>query len=205
MLLGMTILVGWSDEFVGGEEVGDFERGSFGRVGAVSAVVLDALSELAADGAGSGIGGIGGAHYVASLGDGTIGFEDEGKNFSGAHEVGEVLEEGACLVHRVEALGFAFRQAHRFESDDAEPGLVNAREDFPLKAARNGVRFDQCQSSFESQADSSRKQRWPPKGGRYTPTDLPRAAATVEPISAGGSTVLMPAARRAAHFSFAVP
>src|SRR5437667_59730 len=145
----------------------------------------------------------------APLRNGAFRFEDQSKNLAGAHEVGEVLEEGACLVHGVEALGFAFRQAHRFESDDAEPRLVNAREDFPLKAARNGVRFDQCQSSFESQADSSisigQLKNPPCTECGYMAADLPRAAATVDPISAGVSTVRMPAARRAAYLSFAVP
>jgi len=98
-----------SNQLEAGEEVADFEGGGFGGVRAMSAIVADAGAEVAADGAGGGFLGIGGAHDVAPLGDGAFGFEDQGEDFAGAHEVGEFAEEGTLFVDGVKAASFFFR------------------------------------------------------------------------------------------------
>src|SRR5262249_39461096 len=54
----------------GAEEVGDLEGSGRGGVGAVDGVGLDGGGEVLADGAGGGLGRIGGAHEVAPLLDG---------------------------------------------------------------------------------------------------------------------------------------
>ncbi len=136
---------------MGGEEVGDLEGGGVGRVGAVGAVVADAGAEVAANGAGSGFLGVGGAHGVAPFGNGVFGFEDEGEDFAGAHEIGECAEEGALAMHGVEAAGLVFGEAHGFDGDDAEAGFVNARKNFTLQTAADGVGFNKSESSFERQ------------------------------------------------------
>ena len=51
-------------------------------------------------------------------------------------------------MNGVEAAGFLFGETHGFDGDDFEAGSVDAREDFALKIAANGVRFDDCESSF---------------------------------------------------------
>src|SRR5260370_1171499 len=95
-----------SNQVEGGEEIADFEGGGFRRVGAVGAIVADAGAEVVADGAGTGFLGVGGAHGVAPLQDGAFGFEDQGKNFAGAHEVGELGEEGALFVYNYKTPAF---------------------------------------------------------------------------------------------------
>ena len=137
------------DEFEAGEEIGDFEGSSFGGVGAVRAIVADAGAEIVADGAGSGFFGVGGAHGVAPFEDGAFGFEDQDENFAGAHELAEFSEKGAGFVDGVKASCFAIRKDHGFNGNDAETGFVNARENFALLGACNGVRLDDRESAFE--------------------------------------------------------
>src|SRR5260370_1384353 len=81
--------------------------------------------------------------------DGAFGFEDQGKDFAGAHEGGEFGEEGALFVDGIEAGGFARSEDHRFDGHNAEASLVDARENLTLKIARYGVRFDDGESAFE--------------------------------------------------------
>jgi hypothetical protein len=57
-------------------------------------------------------------------------------------------------VDGVEAASFFFRQAHRFDCDDAETGLVDASENFTLLICFDGVRLDNCESSFESHLEN---------------------------------------------------
>jgi hypothetical protein len=78
------------------------------------------------------------------------GFEDQGEDFAGAHEGGELAEEGALFVDGVEASGFFFCQAHGFSGDDFEAGFVNSRKDFTLLTATDGVGLDDCEGAFES-------------------------------------------------------
>src|SRR5712664_157790 len=133
-----------SNQLEAGEEVADFEGGGFGRVGTVGTIVADAGAEVAADSAGGGFLGVGGAHGVAPFEDGAFGFEDQGKDFAGAHEVGELGEEGALFVNGVEAAGFFFGEAHGFNGNDFEAGFVNARKNFALKMTTDGVGLDDC-------------------------------------------------------------
>src|SRR5229473_7113186 len=138
-----------SNQLEAGEEIADFEGGGFGRVGAVGAIVADAGAEVAADGAGSGFLGVGGAHGVAPLEDGAFGFENQGEDFAGAHEVGELGEEGALAMDGVEAAGFFFGESHGFDGDDFETGFVNPFKDLALLTATDGVWLDDCESAFE--------------------------------------------------------
>jgi hypothetical protein len=101
----------------------------------VGAIVADAGAEVVADGARGGFFGVGGTHGVTPFSDGAIGFEDHGENFAGAHEVGEFTEEGAGFVNGIEAAGFFFGEAHGFDGDDGEAGIVNAAKNFALLAA----------------------------------------------------------------------
>lgn len=140
-----------SDEFEAGEEIADFESGGVGCVGPVRAIVTDAGAQVAANGAGGGFLGVGGAHGLAPFQDSAFGFENQDQDFPGAHEIRELAEEGAPFVNDVKARGFAIRKNHRFDRNDAETGFVNTREYFSLEIAANGVRLDDCKSSFERQ------------------------------------------------------
>jgi len=66
------------------------------------------------------------------LEDGAFGFEDQGEDFAGAHEVGELAEEGALFVNSVEAASFFFGETHGFDGDNLEARFVNARKEFRL-------------------------------------------------------------------------
>src|SRR5690606_16586217 len=57
------------------KEEGDFSGGGFSGIRAVHGIGIDAVSEVGADGAGSSLLRIGGAHQVAVLGDGAFTFE----------------------------------------------------------------------------------------------------------------------------------
>jgi hypothetical protein len=127
-----TSPTGSSDEFEAGEEVTDFEGGSFRSVGAVRAIHLDAGAEIAADGAWPRLLGIGRTHDLAPLGNGALGFKDHGEDFARAHEVGELSEERTLTVDSVEASGFFLGEAHRFDGHDREAVFVDARENFTL-------------------------------------------------------------------------
>src|SRR6267142_2988410 len=96
------------DEFKARKEISNFESGGFRGVGTVGAIVADAGAEIVADGAGGGFLGIGGAHGVAPLEDGAFGFEGYGEDFAGAHEGGELAEEGALAMNGIEAASFLF-------------------------------------------------------------------------------------------------
>ena len=149
MLLGMTTLIGSSDEFEAGEEIADFEGGGFRGVGPVSAIIADAGPEVVANCSGRSFLGIRSAHRVPPLEDGAFGFEDDREDFAGAHEIGKLAEEGARFVDGVEAAGFFFGEAHGFNGDDFEAGFVNPGKDFALLAATDGVGLDDCESAFE--------------------------------------------------------
>ena len=149
-----------SDEFEAGEEIANFEGGGFRGVGTVGAIVADAGAKVAANGAGCRFFGIGGAHGVAPLEDGAIGFENHGEDFAGAHEVGEFAKEGARFVDGVETAGFFFSETHRLDGDDFEASFVNSGKDFALLVVAYGVGFDDGEGAFE------RQEKIPPVGFR---------------------------------------
>jgi hypothetical protein len=138
-----------SDEFEGGEEIADFEGGSFRSVGAMRAIVADAGAQVVTNGARGSFLGISGAHGVAPFEDGAFGFQDESEDFAGAHEVGELAKEGAFFVHGVEAASFGLGEAQGFDGDDLEASFVNSGKDFTLLAATNGVWLDDGEGAFE--------------------------------------------------------
>ena len=137
-----------SDQFHGGEEVADFEGGGFRGVGAVGAVHLDAGTQVAANRAGRGFLGIGGAHGLTPFGDRTIGFENHGEDFAGGHEVGQFTEERALAVDGVEAAGFFFGEAQGLYGNEFEAGFMDARKNFALQIAAYGIRLDNCKCAF---------------------------------------------------------
>ena len=114
----------------------------------MGAIVADGGAQVAADSAGRSFLGIGGAHGVAPLGNGAVGFEDHSKDFAGTHEVGQLAEEGALAVDGVETAGFGFRETHGFDGHNLETRLVDAGEDFPLKVAADSVRLDDCEGTL---------------------------------------------------------
>src|SRR6266478_1697510 len=104
----------------------------------------------------------------------------------------------------VEAAGFFFGETHGFYGDDFEAGFMNTRKNLALLTTTDSVRLDDCESTFESQERILQikvKVKFPPSGRRH---NYCKAAARVEPRSAGDSTVRIPAAAIAAYLSLAV-
>src|SRR3984893_6933250 len=192
------------DEFVAGEEVGDFKGGGIGSVGSVGAVVADAGAEIVANGAGGSFLGIGGAHDVAPLGDGAVGFEDHREDLTGGHEGGELAEEGPFFVDGVEAAGFILGQPHGFDGHDFEAGFMDARKNFTLKAPANRVGLDNRKGTLECH-ETILPCEIKKIDGETPARPYFNAAATVRPRSAGVSMQRTPAALRAAYLSLAVP
>src|SRR5437660_2641727 len=89
---------GWLNKLHPGEKITDFEGGGFRSVGAMRTIIADTCSEIAPDGAGSGLLGVGSTHCVSPFEDGAFGFEDERKNFAGTHEVGQLAEKRPFFV-----------------------------------------------------------------------------------------------------------
>lgn len=137
------------NEFETGEKIADFKGGSFGSVGAVRAIVADARAQVVANGAGSGFFRVGGAHGFAPFEDGTFGFQYQHEYFARAHKAGEFAEKGSLLVNCIKTRGFPVRENQGLDGNNAKTCLVNPGEDFALLAARDGVRLDDCESTFE--------------------------------------------------------
>lgn len=131
-----------------GEKVGDFKGGGFRGIGTMGGVFADGRAELLAQGAGVGLGRIGGAHQVAPFLDGVGGFQHHDDAGAAAHEIGQFAEKRPGFVHVVEAFGFDPAQVQFFETDDLEAFGVNAGENFPGVAGGKGVRFDYGKGSF---------------------------------------------------------
>src|SRR5215472_11476455 len=86
------------NEFEAGKEIADFERSGFRSVGAVRHIVADAGAEVVADGTGCRFFGIGGAHGLAPLQNGSFRLEDHRNDLAGGHELGQLAEERALPV-----------------------------------------------------------------------------------------------------------
>jgi hypothetical protein len=115
----------------------------------VRAVVLNAFAEFPANGAGSGFGGVGGAHGIAPFCDAGISFEGDDDSFAAAHKVGEFAEERAGFVNGVETFGLRFGEADGFDGDDVKFCGVDAAENIGRESALDCVGLDDCESPFD--------------------------------------------------------
>src|SRR5258706_1927672 len=130
------------DQFEAREKIPNLKRRGVRRVRPVRAVVADVGAEVVANSPRRRFFWIGGAHRVAPLGDGAVGFQHQRKNLAGAHEVGKLAEKWPRSVNGVKPARLLFRQPHRLGGHNLESRLVNARENFSLQAATHGVRLD---------------------------------------------------------------
>src|ERR1700733_15988935 len=89
-------------QFVSRKEKAQLEARGVFRVGAVDCVVLDVGSPLLANRAFFRLGGVGGAHQLAQVGDGVFFFQSENDDGSAGHEIGERAEKWAGGVDGVE-------------------------------------------------------------------------------------------------------
>lgn len=127
------------------------------------AIVADTGAQVVANGSGSGFLGIGGAHGVAPFLDGPLGFQDHRENLARRHEVCQFTKKRTRFVNGVEAASFFLGEPHGLDGDDLEPGFVNARKDFALLAAADGVGFNNGKRAFK------RHEKGPPRDNRNPP------------------------------------
>src|SRR6267378_1050183 len=136
------------DRFEARKEIPNLKPRGVRGVRPVRAVVADVRAEVVANSPRRRFFWIGGAHRVAPLGDGAVGFQHQRKNLAGAHEVGKLAEKWPRLVNGVKPARLLFRQPHRLGGHNLESRLMNARENFSLQAATHGVRLDNCKCSL---------------------------------------------------------
>src|SRR6266403_793122 len=138
------------DQFEARKEIPNLKRRGVRRVRPVRAVVADVGAKVVANSPRRRFFGIGGAHRVAPLGNGAVGFQHQRKNLAGAHEVGKLAEKWPRFVNGVKPARLFFRQPHRLGGHNLESRPVNARENFSLQAATHGVRLDDCKCPLNS-------------------------------------------------------
>jgi len=115
-----------ADDIDPAEKERNLFRCRFGRVGTVYGVRLDRFSEITADRAFVGIGGVGRPHYFAVLGNRILAFQHLHNDRTGGHKVAEVVKKRAFLVNGVKLLGLFGRQAHSPLGNNAQTGLLKA-------------------------------------------------------------------------------
>src|SRR6266568_954403 len=136
------------------EKVCDLAARGFGPVGAVHGVGVYAVREIGANGALPGLFRIGRAHQLAVPGNGVFALEHLHHDRAGNHEFNQIAEKRALAVHRVEALGFLFRQVQHTRRDDPQAGSLEARGDLSDGVLRHGVWLDDGQGSLYRHAGS---------------------------------------------------
>jgi len=125
------------------EEALDFDCGIFDRVRGVADIFHASGPHVAADGAGGGFGGIGGAEEITNGGHSIFAFKHEGKHGAGAHKFNDLGEERA-----VGDVGVVFFEEIVGEGDelggaDFEAGFFKASDDFASVVAVEAVGFEQ--------------------------------------------------------------
>src|SRR5574337_253279 len=132
------------------KEEGHFDLGGLGGVGAVHGVGVDAVGKVGADRAGIGLLGVGRAHEFAVLKDGILAFQHLHHHGAGDHEVHQVLEEGALLVHAIELLGLGARQVDHAGSRDLQAGSLETGVDLADHILGDCIGLDDGKGTFDS-------------------------------------------------------
>ena len=124
------------------EEALDFDSGIFDRVGGVADVFHAGGAHIAADGAGGGFGGIGGAEEIADGGHSVFAFEHEGENGAGAHKFNDLREKGAVGDVRIVFLEEIIGEGDELDGADFEARFFKPADNFACVMAVETVRFE---------------------------------------------------------------
>ena len=124
------------------EEALDFDSGIFDRVRGVADVFHAGGAHVAADGAGWGFGGIGGAEEIADGGHSVFAFEHKGEHGAGAHKFNDLREKGAIGDVRVVFLEEVIGEGDELGGADFEAGFFKPADDFAGVMAVETVRFE---------------------------------------------------------------
>ena len=136
------------------EEAFDLGFRGLGGVGAVDDVEPVGAGQVSADGAGSRVGVVRGAHQAAHAGDAVLTFDDHGDDGAAHHEVDEQGEE--VLVHEMRVMFPEdwFVQVHHLHRGDLIAFAFDAGDDFSDETAFDAVRFEHDISAFHSSVPS---------------------------------------------------
>ena len=148
-----------SGKFGGPEEERDLDGRVLLAVRAVDGVLTDVLGEGLADGALVGVRRIRGSHHLAVGGDGVLALENADDHRAPAHELRELTEEGALLVHRVEGLGLRLAEVHHLHRDDLQALLLDHRENLADVVPLGGVGLDDAEGAFDGHVVLSGRRR----------------------------------------------
>ncbi len=135
-------------EFIASEKVADLKGGRLFPVGTVDRVLFDGIGEHLADGAFLGVGGVGGAHQLAQIGNGIFFLKHHREDGTGGHELGQRAEEWPCRMHMVEALRLILSERNLLDGDDLKSGLFDLRENGAGKAFADRVRLDNAKGAL---------------------------------------------------------
>ena len=125
------------------EEALDFDSGIFDRVRGVADVFHASGAHVAADGAGGGFGGIGGAEEIADGGHSVFAFEHEGEHGAGAHEFNNLRKEWPVGYVRVVFLEEIIGEGDELDGADFEAVFFKTTNNFAGVMAVEAVRFEQ--------------------------------------------------------------
>ena len=112
------------------EEALDFDSGIFDRVRGVADVFHASGAHVAADGAGGGFGGIGGAEEIADGGHSVFAFEHEGENGAGAHKFNDLRKKRAVGDMRIVFLEEIISKCDELGGANFEAGFFKPVDDF---------------------------------------------------------------------------
>ena len=125
------------------EEALDFDSGIFDRVRGVADVFHAGGAHVAADGAGWGFGGIGGAEEIADGDDGVFALKHESKDGAGAHEFDNLGEEWTVGDVGVVDAEYFVVEGDELGSADSEACFFKTADDFAGVSAIEAVGFEQ--------------------------------------------------------------
>ena len=119
------------------------------RIGPMHRIGFDAFGEFLADGAGRGIGRIGGAHHFAVLGDGVLAFQHLHHHRARGHELDQAAEKGPLAMHTVESLGLGGGQAHAAAGDHPQARILEFGDDLAGQVPARRVRLDDRKGALD--------------------------------------------------------
>jgi hypothetical protein len=115
----------------------------------VDRILADRLCVELADRSFRGIGGVCRTHDLAVAGDGVLTFENLNHGRSGGHELAQLVEEGAALVHGIEAFSLAAAHPHALRGHDTQAGFLELGDDRAGQVAPRRIRLDHRKGALD--------------------------------------------------------
>ena len=111
-------------------------------------VAADVDGQIATNGAGLSLEGLGGTDQLAGTGDHTIAFPDHGHHRAGGDEIDQTSKEGTLLVDAVVLFGQGAAGSDLLQAHQLEPLALKAAEDFAHQPTLDAVGLDGDERAF---------------------------------------------------------